>query len=135
MVCIYCKSQTSIINSRPQIRSNQVWRRRKCLKCQAIFTTIEATDYALALRVGSETVSKPFLTDLVYTEVLLALSHRKNAYIDAREITGTIIKKLISSSPNLIFSARQISKTIAEVLKKFDQLAWHRYAAEHPSVS
>lgn len=135
MVCVYCGYETRVINSREQKRNNKVWRRRKCLRCQAIFTTLEELDYSSALRIEQNNEFKPFLTDLLYTEVLLTLEHRKNAYSDARELTSTIIKQLLASPSSPLFKPSDISQVSAEVLKKFDSRAWHRFAAEHPSVN
>jgi transcriptional repressor NrdR len=134
MVCIYCTGETQVFNSRPQKRSNQIWRRRRCLTCQATFTSLEGVDYTNVIRVDEDGAFKPFLTDLLYTEVLLALSDRKNAYIDAREITSTIIKSLMQLPSHPLFKASDISRATAKVLERFDKRAWHRYAAEHPSV-
>jgi transcriptional regulator NrdR family protein len=92
-------------------------------------------DYSTTLRVNDAGDFKPFLTDLLYTEVLLTLSHRKHAYMDAREVTDTIIKNLLKLPNHPLFLPRDISQVAAEVLKRFDKRAWHRYAAEHPSVS
>jgi len=135
MVCPYCSHKTNVTNSRHQKRSNKVWRRRQCLHCLAVFTTLEEINYTNTLRVNQNGVYKPFLTDLLYTEVLLALSHRKNAYIDARELTDTIIKRLIASPQNPLFETHHISSATADTLQRFDKQAWHRYAAEHSSVT
>jgi transcriptional regulator NrdR family protein len=135
MVCIYCGSETNIYNSRHQKRSNQVWRRHRCLKCRAVFTSLESVDYANVLRVDLKGDLRPFLTDLLYTEVLLALSDRKNAYMEAREITNTIIKALMQLPSHPLFKPSDISQAAAVVLERFDKRAWHRYAAEHPSIA
>jgi transcriptional regulator NrdR family protein len=135
MVCIYCTSETEVFNSRPQKRSNQTWRRRRCLRCQAAFTTLESVDYTNVLRVQAQGVYRPFLSDLLYTEVLLALSDRKNAYMEARELTNTIIKNLMQLPSHPLFRPSDISLAAATVLERFDKRAWHRFAAEHPSVA
>jgi transcriptional repressor NrdR len=135
MVCIYCSSDTAVYNSRPQKRSNQVWRRRRCLRCQATFTSLESVDYTNVIRVEAQGFYKPFLTDLLYTEVLFALSDRQNAYIEARELTNTIIKRLMQLPAHPLFKPRDISQAAAKVLERFDKRAWHRYAAEHPSIA
>lgn len=49
MVCIYCGSKTQVANSRHQKRVNQVWRRRECTRCHAVFTSLEAADYASSI--------------------------------------------------------------------------------------
>lgn len=135
MVCIYCRRKTQIINSRHQKRSNKVWRRRRCLNCRAVFTTLEEVDFSTSLQVQKNGRQGPFLADLLYMDILLALENRKSAYSDARELTDTIIKRLLLSKANPIFQSSDISLVAASVLKRFDSRAWHRYAAEHPSVN
>ena len=135
MVCIFCSNETQVTNSRPQKRNNNVWRRRQCQVCHSVFTTIEAIDYSSVFRINVQGDFKPFLTDLLYTEVLLALSDRKNAYMDAREITNNIIKTLSKMPGSPLCKPSDISRVTAAVLQKFDKRAWHRYAAEHPSVA
>jgi transcriptional repressor NrdR len=134
MVCIYCGHETSVTNSRLQKRNNQVWRRRQCEACKAIFTTHEAIDLTSALLVDSRGSAQPFLPDLLFTDVLLALKDRKDTYLAAREVTSTIIQKLLKNPQKPLFLPRTISKTTAEVLKKFDKRAHLRYVSEHPSL-
>jgi transcriptional regulator NrdR family protein len=74
------------------------------------------------------------LQDLLFTDVLLAMQDRKDVYTGAREVTSTVIQKLLKSPEKPLFLPSTISKTTAEVLKKFDKRAYLRYAAEHPSV-
>ena len=130
MVCIYCGGKTAIKNSRFQKRNNQTWRRRQCLKCNALFTTHEAVDLSSSLLVGS----KPFLQDMLFTEVLLALQDTPNNYIAAREVTNTVIQQLLRQSNKPAFEPKQISLATSKVLKRFNNRAWLRYIAEHPSV-
>jgi transcriptional regulator NrdR family protein len=134
MVCVYCGQETSVTNSRHQKRNNQVWRRRLCKACGAVFTTHEATDLTTSLFVDSLGSLRPFLPDMLYTEVLLALQDRKDCYLAAREVTSTVIKKLLALPEKPIFAPSQISHAAAEVLEKLDRRAWMRYAAEHPSI-
>ena len=42
MDCPFCGcNQVMVINSRPNVLKNQIWRRRKCLRCGQTFTTYE----------------------------------------------------------------------------------------------
>ena len=111
-----------------------MWRRRKCLSCQAVFTTLEGVNLSTTLRVEKDDSLEPFLTDLLFVEILFALSDRKNAYIDAREVTNTIIQTLLALPSAPVFLSTEISQTTATVLKRFDGRAWHRYTADHPSL-
>jgi transcriptional repressor NrdR len=134
MVCVYCGHETKVTNSRRQKRNNQVWRRRKCAVCKAVFTTHEAVDLPGTLLVQSGASTKPFLPDLLFTEVLLALQDRKNCYIDAREVTNTVIKQLLKLPENPLFAPRQISQAASKVLGRLDKRAQLRFVVEHPSL-
>ncbi|MBI2589200.1 hypothetical protein HYW35_03300 [Candidatus Saccharibacteria bacterium] len=134
MKCIYCGGETEVTNSRAQKRSNQIWRRRQCLHCKSIFTTHEAIELSSSLFVEAKGSPKPFLTDLLFTEVLLALQDRKNCYVEAREITSTVIRQLLSLPDKPLLKPHQISEVTANVLKHFNRRAWLRYVAEHDSL-
>lgn len=134
MVCVYCGNETQVTNSRTQKRSNQVWRRRQCKACKAIFTTLEAVDLPTTLIVDYGGRSEPFLPDKLYTEVLLALQDRKDAYVATREVTNTVIKELLGLPDKPLFRPEQISRVAGGVLRRLDRRAYLRYAAEHPSL-
>src|SRR3989338_4352012 len=134
MNCLYCGSKTSVINSRKQRRNNNVWRRRRCQKCLAVFTTQESPDLTSTLMVNQNGAYSPFLSDLLYTEILLALQDRKNCYIEAREITNTVIRHLLKLPSSPLFKPEQISQATAKVLKRFNRRCYLRYAAEHSSL-
>jgi transcriptional repressor NrdR len=134
MVCLYCGHETKVTNSRMQKRSNQVWRRRQCEACKAVFTTHEAIDLSRTLLVDSGGSQYPFLPDKLYFDLLQTMQHRKDRYIAAREVTSTIIQKLQKNTDKPLFTSKLISITTAEVLKRFDKQAYLRYTAEHPSL-
>lgn len=134
MVCIYCGNETRVTNSRLQKRNNQVWRRRQCMVCGAIFTTHEAVDLTQSLLVNSKGSLKPFLPDKLFTDILATLAHRKDRYASAREITSTVIQKLLRNAQNASFSASSIAQETAKVLKRFDNRAYLRYVADHESL-
>lgn len=134
MVCIYCGGETEVTNSRKQKRSNQVWRRRRCEACDAVFTSHEALDLSSALMVSSGGSAKPFIVDMLFTEVLLALQDRKDCYEAAREVTSTVIGRLFKPPAEAVIEAKQISQTVVKVLKRLDRRAHLRYLAEHPSL-
>jgi transcriptional repressor NrdR len=134
MVCIYCGSETKVGNSRWQKRNNQVWRRRQCKKCKAVFTTHEAVDLSSTLLVQVNGSPKPFVSDILFTEILLAMQDRKDCYLAAREATATIVSKLLKLPGKPLFSTTQISLISADVLKKLDKRSYERFSIEHPSL-
>jgi transcriptional repressor NrdR len=134
MVCIYCGGETKVTNSRLQRRNNQVWRRRQCLSCQAVFTTHEAIELESALSVIKDGQAEAFLPDLLLKELMTALQDRKDVYTASGEVLATIIRKLLALPQKPRFSPSDISKITSEVLKRFDRRAYLRYIAEHPSA-
>ncbi len=135
MVCIYCGGKLQVTNSRRQVRSNQIWRRRKCTRCLAQFTSHEIIDAASALMVQTkDQPPRSFMVDKLFTEILLSLQDRKDCYLEAREITTTILQHLLKLQTKPIFTPEEISKTAALVLKRYNRRAYLRYQAEHPSL-
>jgi len=134
MVCIYCDSDTKVINSRLQKRSNQVWRRRQCLVCSSVFTTHEQIEYSSALSVSNNGGVEPFSPGLLRQELYQALSHRKDAYAASEELLGTVIRNLLKLPDSPLFSPSDVTSSVSKVLKRFDRRAYLRYQADHPSL-
>lgn len=131
MVCIYCGGKTQVTNSRHQKQANNVWRRRKCLECSAIFSTIEQPDLSQALSVRRTTHLEPFQRDLLFVSVYESLKHRKTALADATAITNTIIAQLRPFITQGILTIEHITEVSGAVLENFDTAAATHYRAYH----
>lgn len=132
MVCVYCGFKTEVVNSRPQFRSNQIWRRRRCLGCQSVFTTEESVRYSGSWRVRYPDGSfKPFVRDKLLLSVHRSCLHRKNALADAQDLTDTVIVKLSGKSDQGLLDVGLIINTVLEILKRFDKAAHVHFAAHH----
>jgi transcriptional regulator NrdR family protein len=103
------------------------------LVCQSVFTTHEAIELESALSVNKQTALQPFLPDLLLKELMSALQDRKDAYTASGEVLATIVRKLLALPQKPVYSPADISKTTAQVLKRFDKRAYLRFVAEHPS--
>ena len=134
MVCIYCGGDTKVTNSRWQKRNNQVWRRRECTACHAVFTSHEAFELESALSVSQNGRISPFMPDLLLKELMMALQDRNDVYTASREVMGTATAKLLTLPQKPVFSPADISKTVSGVLRRFDKRAYLRYIADHPSL-
>lgn len=132
MVCVYCAHQTQVINSRHQKKANQVWRRRKCTQCQAIFTTIEATDTSQALRIRRKTHLEPFSRDTLLFSVYDSLKHRQTASTDASSLTTTVLGLLYPLAVEAVIEREVVVELVSQVLKRFDKAAAVHYQAFHP---
>ena len=135
MVCLYCGHDTQVVNSRPQKRSNSIWRRRKCVSCGTVTTSIETIDYTQALRVRRTTSSKPTLEPFDRDKLLISLyeslRHRPAAIQDASALTTTIITRLHPMIEQAIVEREYIIAIAADVLEKFDKVACVHYQAFH----
>lgn len=134
MVCIYCSSKLVVSNSRPQKRTNSVWRRRACPNCQAIFTSVETIDPTASLMFEDHQKHlQPFSRDKLYISIYEACKHRKTAAEDARGLSDTIIVSLLRDTQVATLLREQVIGMSTEVLKRFDKAAATAYAAYHPS--
>lgn len=132
MQCIYCGSDTSVVNSRHQKRLNQVWRRRKCEACSAIFSTNEKPDLGLALSVRRTIQLEPFTREKLLISVYDSLKHRPDSAQDAVALTDTIISKLQPLFTDGVIDRDNIVIIAHEVLARFDHAAATFYQAYHP---
>ena len=130
---MYCGGKTQVTNSRAQKRLNQVWRRRECLNCRAVFTTEEGIDYgaSLVVRPAPHGPVTPFSRDKLFASLLKALGHRRTAVEDASALTGTVIARLLQNGTNAAVSPSEIVKTVILVLEPFDKAACVQYRAYH----
>ena len=132
MVCIHCGGKTHTINSRLQKRANQVWRRRQCQACGAVFTTKESADYTAAWRVSHKTGDlEPFQRDKLFLSLYQACGHRSTAQSDASGLTDTIIAKLLTSEPSGVIKSTRITSVAQVALNRFDKAASSYYAVRH----
>lgn len=135
MVCIYCASETEVTNSRPQVRSNSVWRRRQCKACGSIFSTAEHVDYEKSIVVQSPGgAQSPFLRDKLFASIYRSCQHRATALEDTIGLTHTVITKIWKLAENGELQAATIAQTTYQTLKNFDQPAAVSYRAFHSDV-
>lgn len=131
MVCIYCGGKTNTVNSRKRMHGLSTWRRRRCLDCEAVFTTEETINLEQSLRVKrASSPLEPFLYEKLYLDVYNAVSHRKTAHTDAKGLSATIVSKLIPCKNGILHSS-EIKTASSEVLKRFDNAAATYYEARH----
>ena len=134
MVCPYCSHDTRVTNSRPQLRTNSIWRRRLCSSCGALFTSTEHIDLEKSVMVEVNGRLQPFLRDKLFASIYDSLRHRKTALSDATALTDTVIIKVLGLISDGQIEASVITSQTSEILKRFDQAAAVHYAAYHPAT-
>lgn len=133
MVCIYCNSDTYVVNSRPQKRMNSIWRRRQCRDCGAIFTSIEAADLTYSVSYKKPTGEiEPFSRDKLLISIHESCKHRKNPQEDASALTDTIIQQVLPTIRDATVTRGDIVVIAKKTLARFDKTAATHYTAFHP---
>jgi transcriptional repressor NrdR len=135
MVCLYCGGKTEVVNSRPQKRINQIWRRRKCSACGAVFTTNERIDYSATIVVKRKSGLEPFERDTLLVSLATSLGHRPTAVGDAAALATTVTRALLSAAENGVVEVTNITAESYKVLNRFDTLAAAHYRAYHTPSS
>lgn len=136
MQCIHCGKATKVVNSRLRKRSNQVWRRRQCTACHAIFTTDETVHYETTWMVQDKTGSyQPFLPDKLLLSLYRSLQHRSTSLSDATALSQTIIKRLGPRFTDGVIGSQDITQVAQVALNRFDKAASTHYDAYHRRVS
>lgn len=134
MVCVHCGQKTQVINSRARVRNNQVWRRRQCLGCGAVFSTLEIADYSAAWTVrGNSGRFTPFSRDKLLLSLYRSCGHRADPLNDAAGLTDTVIKKLLTHVKDGSLNAQTVARTVQVALNRFDKAASVHYQAFHKS--
>ena len=133
MVCIYCHNKTQIINSGHLTRINGTWRRRKCPKCSAVFTTDEVAQYDALWMIRDTTsmVLSSFKRDRLFLTVYDSCGHRKQAVSDSTNLTDTIIAKLGNKQGKGIIDITDLKQLTYSTLNRFDKAAGVHYLAYH----
>lgn len=136
MVCIYCSEDTKVINSRLQKRANTVWRRRKCINCAALVTSLEKVDLAGSLIVIKKNgLLEPFYEEKLLASLLKCLDHRPNYQVKAKQLNNTVVSDIIHSIGQARLSTKEISDAVTIVLKNYDLAALVKYTSYQRQLS
>lgn len=134
MVCLYCGGDTAVTNSRAVGGKYGVWRRRRCKACGAVFTTNEYIQLFSALRVVKNGSLVPFAQEKLYMSIYEALSASEQSIEQARDLQFSVITKLLKKRGGPTIKSEYIAEVTARTLKRFNRLAYLKYAANHPSL-
>ena len=137
MECPFCKSEgkvsgTGVVNSRKTKDNDEVWRRRHCLECGEIFTTIERISYNSFFVVKRNLSRKRFTYEKLFSSVLNAIAAGKGRdqgddAMKAKRIASDIIAKLFTLR-SMYISSKDIIRATHHVLEKEDSFFALRYA-------
>ena len=134
MNCPHCGSnQLSVVNSRPTMNSSQIWRRRKCLTCQEVFTTYERMNLSHLTVVKKSGKRQKFKREKLFSGIYHSAIDKKNADRgEVSEFTSSILLQIeqeILKLKKKEIETREITNIVLEILKKKSPDTFLRYLA------
>ena len=123
MHCPFCGStQIMVTNSRPTMRGLQIWRRRKCLKCEGYFTTYERANLSHLIVIKKSGKKQKYSRAKLYSGIYHSTIDKKGADRGemskfSEELTNFIEVKIINLRKKMI-SSSEIENIILDTLRK-----------------
>lgn len=135
MICINCfHTKTSVINSRPHVKTSGTWRRRSCPQCDHTFTTYErpALDNKVVV-LGVDGDKTHFSLSKLTLSIAASFTHDTTArQLHSLPLAETVEQLILQEVHTP--SRDDIAAYTHQVLKRFDELAALQYAAQHGLV-
>lgn len=129
MLCPYCfHPETKVLESR--LVEEAVRRRRECLSCSIRFSTYEKPVFQLTV-IKKDGREEPFQSAKLYNSLLKACSKTGPELIG--QLAKKIESKLLSKKTNRL-KTTFIGRVVLQELKKFDKIAYLRFATVHKKI-
>ena len=132
MVCIYCGGSTSVNNSRLTSHLNEVWRRRQCKACHAIFTTYESAtlEGSIVVQYSGKDL-RPFLYEQLFVDIFACCNHMSQSATVASNLSKVIAVQIGLQASSGVISRGQIIDLCIQYLERIDSTALALYKAYH----
>lgn len=133
MRCIYCGCEDSkVIDSRSADEGRTIRRRRECVNCGKRFTTYETIEDTPVLVVKSSGLRQSYDAQKVRNGIIKASEKRPVSSASIEKMVDAVTKRVYNSMEREI-SSKVIGEMVMEELKKYDEVAYVRYASVYRS--
>ena len=133
MKCLYCGCEDSkVIDSRSADEGRTIRRRRECISCGRRFTTYETSEDTPVLVVKTSGLRQAFDAQKVKNGIIKSCEKRPVSMSAIDEMVSVVAKKVYNSMEQEI-SSKLIGEMVMEELKKYDEVAYVRYASVYRS--
>lgn len=130
MRCPSCSHEdTKVIDSRVAADGLSIRRRRQCESCEFRFSTyeeVEILDSVVSKRDGS---TEPYSREKMEAGLHKALEKRPITGEDFRQLVSEIEQDIQKKMENGQIESKEIGNLVVKKLKKFDQVAYIRFAS------
>lgn len=133
MKCMYCGCEDSkVIDSRSADEGRTIRRRRECVNCGKRYTTYETIEDTPVLVVKTSGLRQAFDSRKIKNGIIKSCEKRPVSLTAIDEMVSSVVKKVYNSMEQEI-SSKQIGEMVMEELKKYDEVAYVRYASVYRS--
>lgn len=129
MICFFCRhNDTEVIETRLLEDGRTVRRRRICSKCKKRFTTHERAEEIPILVIKRDSRRERFDREKLHNGILKAVGKTTVSAEQVHQII-TEIQSEVTQMENAEVESQTIGRMVAKRLKKFDKLAYIRFAS------
>ena len=133
MRCLYCGYEDSkVIDSRSAEEGRTIRRRRECFNCGRRFTTYETIEDTPVLVVKSNGARQAFDAQKIKNVIIKSCEKRPVSMNSIDEMVLAVTKEVYNSMEQEI-SSKAIGELVMTELKKYDEVAYVRYASVYRS--
>lgn len=133
MRCIYCGYEDSkVIDSRSADEGRTIRRRRECIQCGRRFTTYETVEDTPVLVIKSSGLRQAFDAQKIKNGIIKACEKRPVSLNKIDEMVANVTKQIYNSMEQEV-STKTIGELVMDELKKYDEVAYVRYASVYRS--
>lgn len=129
MKCPFCgEENTRVIDSRPADDNSSIRRRRQCDVCSKRFTTYEKVEAIPLVVIKKDMIREPYDRSKIESGVFRSCHKRP---ISVNQINGLVdeVETAIFNLEEKEIPSSRIGSIVMEKLKKFDQVAYVRFAS------
>jgi len=131
--CPFCGSEdTQVVDTRANLESNTIRRRRKCVRCEKRFTTYERVDLKMPRLVKKDGSRTDFDRDKLMGSMMLALRKRPVATEEVEAAVDRVIERLRSLGEREVTTSR-VGDFVMRELAKLDKIGYIRFASVYRS--
>ncbi|MDE6613470.1 MAG: transcriptional regulator NrdR, partial [Clostridia bacterium] len=129
MRCLYCGYEDSkVIDSRSAEEGRTIRRRRECFNCGRRFTTYETIEDTPVLVVKTNGARQAFDAQKIKNGIIKSCEKRPVSMNSIDEMVLAVTKEVYNSMEQEI-SSKAIGELVMTELKKYDEVAYVRYAS------
>ena len=136
MRCPYCNyADSRVADSRPDVESGTIRRRRVCNQCGAKFTTVERIQMRdLVVRKNSGK-TEPFDRDKLRRSIKLACHNREVGDEQIERLVASIQRRLETENIDDTVTSAQVGQMVSDSLLNLDPIAFIRFVSVYRKFS